>query len=84
MTLAMLNTLTGFYDRMHVEQPSVTARTIFVDTFGVKSTDFDLAPEVRDELYNSGRKAATEFLDGNDRQPGWDFERYKEEHRTVR
>lgn len=82
MTMAMLNTLTGFYDRMHVEDASVTARTIFVDTLGVKATDFDLQPATRDALFASGQQAARKFLDGADGQPGWDFEEYKRKYRT--
>jgi NTE family protein len=82
MTMAMLNTLTGFYDRMHVEDPSVTARTIFVDTFGVKATDFDLDTGTQTKLFASGQKAARDFLDGADGQPGWDFEQYTMQYRS--
>ena len=50
MSLAMLNTLTGCYDQMHLNDPSVVARTIFVDTAGIAATDFDLTPGQPDLL----------------------------------
>ena len=34
---AMIGTMTGFYDRMHIDDPSVQARTIFVDTMKVRA-----------------------------------------------
>lgn len=82
LTKAMLTTMTGFYDRMHIDNPEVAARTIFVDTFGVKATDFNLTPETAERLFESGRRAATTFLDGDDRHPKWDFEDYKQRWRS--
>ena len=75
MVRAMVATMTGFYDQMHLDDPAVRARTVFVDTFGVKATDFDLDAETREALYRSGRDAMERFL------ATWDFERYKAEHR---
>ncbi len=83
MSLAMLNTLTGFYDRMHVEDPSVVARTIFIDTADIEATDFDLTDEQRDLLFTNGQKAARKFLDGGDGQPPWNWEQYKNTYRTT-
>jgi NTE family protein len=82
LSKAMLTTMTGFYDRMHIDEADVVARTIFVDTFGVKATDFDLSPGTAEKLYEQGRRAATTFLDGDDEHPGWDFEEYKRTFRT--
>jgi len=82
MSMALLNTMTGFYDRMHISDPSVVDRTIFVDTGHVKSTDFNLSTAVRDELFASGRSAATTFLDGGPGQPAWDWELYKKTYRA--
>ena len=76
MSLAMLNTLTGFYDRMHVEDPSVVARTIFIDTADIAATDFELTQDQRVLLFAYGRKAATELLDGAPGQPPWNWDRY--------
>jgi len=75
LSRAMLNTMTGFYDRLHVAQEAVQARTIFVDTGTIRATDFDLSPEQAEWLYESGRSAATAFLSG------WDFEEYKRKYR---
>lgn len=70
MVAAMVSTMTGFYDRMHLDDPSVLARTVFVDTLGVKATEFDLPDATRDQLYANGRAAAEKFL------ATWDFEQY--------
>jgi NTE family protein len=77
LSKAMLSTMTGFYDRQHVSRADVIARTIFVDTLGVKAVDFNLSRETADALFESGRTAARTFLDGGDGQPKWDFEEYK-------
>ncbi|HVB43903.1 MAG TPA: patatin-like phospholipase family protein [Streptosporangiaceae bacterium] len=83
MSLAMLNTLTGFYDRMHIEDPSVVARTIFVDTGDIMATDFNLTVQQRDFLYASGRAAAVRFLDGGPGQPAWNWDNYKKTYRGA-
>jgi len=83
MSLAMLNTMTGFYDRMHIDDPAVTARTIFVDTGKVRATDFDLDRDAQNMLFRSGRDAALKFLDGAPGHPGWDWEAYKREYRNA-
>ena len=76
MVKAMIGTMTCFYDQMHLDEPAVLARTVFVDTFGVKATDFDLDGPTRDRLYANGRSAAESFLQS------WDFARYVREHRS--
>lgn len=70
LSKAMLSTMTGFYDRMHLGRPDVLSRTIFVDTLGVRATDFGLTDATADRLYESGRSAAERFLET------WDFEEY--------
>ena len=77
MTRAMVKTMTGFYDRMHVDDPDIQARTIFVDTGTIQATDFGLDDADRDMLYQNGRQAATEFF------ATWDWEAYKEKYRGV-
>jgi NTE family protein len=81
LSKAMVSTMAGFYDRMHIDRAEVVARTIFVDTFGVKATDFALPPETAVRLFKSGQRAATTFLDGDDEHPAWNFEEYKERFR---
>ena len=50
--------MTGFYDQMHIDDPSVLARTIFVDTMKVRATDFDIDATTQEQLYDNGRHAA--------------------------
>jgi NTE family protein len=76
LSKAMLTTMMSFHDRLHIGQPSVLARTIFIDTDGVRATDFDMSSATADALYESGRAAATAFLDGDDRHQAWDFDQY--------
>jgi len=83
MTEAMVATMTGFYDRMHIADPSVQARTIFVDTMKVRATDFDIDAATQQQLYDNGRRAATSFLDGGDGRPGWDWTRYLETYAAT-
>lgn len=45
---------------------------------GVRTVDFELRPERALALYESGRKAAEDFL------ASWDFEAYKAEFRKGR
>jgi NTE family protein len=73
---AMLATMTTFHDQLHLDEPSVLARTIFIDTSNVRSTDFDIDRSTQERLYESGRRAAGDFLDR------WDFGAYVERHRS--
>jgi len=75
LTKAMIGTMTSFRDAMHIDTPSVQARTIFVDTMGVKATDFDIDASTQAALFDNGVAAARKFLDG------WDFDRYVTTHR---
>jgi NTE family protein len=72
---AMVRTMTGFHDQLHLDAEDVLVRTIFVDTTGVKATDFDLDRPTQQRLFDNGRRAAEKFL------AGWDFEAYKERYR---
>jgi NTE family protein len=73
---AMIGTMTSFHDQMHIDDPSVLARTMFVDTGSVKATDFDIDEATQKALFASGRKAATKFL------AGWDFDAYVDTYRS--
>jgi NTE family protein len=83
MTRAMLDTMGGFHDRSHLDDPDVVARTIFVDTGKVRTTDFDLDEATQRWLFDRGRRAAERFLDGHDGQPAWDFEAYVDRFRRT-
>jgi NTE family protein len=73
---AMVGTMTNFHDQMHIDDPSVLARTMFVDTGRVKATDFDIDEPTQDLLFTHGRRGARKFL------TGWDFDRYVEDFRS--
>lgn len=80
MTRAMAGTLMSFYDRLHLDADEVVARTIFVDTQGVRATDFGLDKATQQRLYDNGRTAAEKFLDGGDGREPWDFQTYLQRH----
>ncbi|WP_193105833.1 patatin-like phospholipase family protein [Brachybacterium sp. FME24] len=79
---AVLDTVTGFHDRLHIDASHSLARTIFIDTAAVRPTKFDLSEADHDLLYESGRQAATDFLDGTETREPWDFERYVARYRS--
>lgn len=64
---AILATLINAHDQMHIDDPCTAARTIFVETFKVKATDFDIDAATQNLLYESGKKSAKQFL------KEWDF-----------
>lgn len=84
MSQAMLNTMTGFYDRAGIDDAAAAARTIVIDTGTVRATDFGLDRDTQDLLFRKGRQAAVDFLDGAPGKPGWDWEAYKHAYRGSR
>lgn len=60
---ALLATLINAHDQMHIDDPATSARTIFIDTFKIKATDFDIDAASQTKLYASGQKAAREFME---------------------
>ena len=60
--MAMLGTMQSWNDQIHLDDPAVTDRTIFVDTLGVKATDFAIDRQTQEKLYRNGRLAAQRFL----------------------
>ena len=59
---SLVDTMMEAHDRMYLEEHDF-ARTIPVDTLGVRTTEFDLSSERAALLYESGRQAALRFLD---------------------
>lgn len=55
-------TATGGHDRFALEDEDY-ARTIPISTLGVSTTDFEISPDRVQALVDSGRNAATQFLD---------------------
>ena len=82
MTKAMIETMVGFYDHLHIDKPEVQARTIFVDTMAVRATDFDLDQATQRRLYDNGRSAALKFLDGGDGQAPWNWDEFVTKYRS--
>lgn len=56
-----LETMTGEWDEYSIDE-TTAARTIFVDTFGIKAIDFGLTPTQKGQLLASGIRAATQFV----------------------
>jgi NTE family protein len=62
LALAILHTMQSWHDELRLADPLVQRRTIFVDTFGVKATDFHIDRATQQRLYENGRDAAERFL----------------------
>ncbi|HEX8762297.1 MAG TPA: patatin-like phospholipase family protein [Candidatus Saccharimonadales bacterium] len=69
--LAILSTTISAHDKMHLDDPCAQARTMFVDTFDIKATHFDITTGEQRALFTSGQKTAKDFLEG------WDFKKYQ-------
>jgi NTE family protein len=63
LAIACLHTLMSGWDRYHLDDEGVTARTMFVDTDKIGSTDFAITPDQQQLLFANGRQAATSFLE---------------------
>jgi NTE family protein len=60
--VSIAHTAMGEWNRYPLADGGVGARTVFVDTMGIASTDFGLTREQRGKLFASGQAAATAFL----------------------
>lgn len=58
---ALLSALMGVQENSHLHSDD-WARTVYIDTLGVSTTDFDLKKTTKDKLVESGRKSAKEYL----------------------
>ena len=67
---AIADTMMEAHDRCYVEQANY-ARTIPIPMLGVRTTEFNISPQKAQELFDSGRTAAEQFLSS------WNFEDYK-------
>lgn len=72
---SLLITMLEAHDRLHVKQAEAV-RTIFIPTRGIRSTQFRMSPQMRENIYRSGRAAAERFV----RQ--WDYAQYLKTFRT--
>lgn len=71
---SLIHTMLEAHDRFYLEQ-DVYVRTIAIPTLGIQTTEFDLSPERAEEVYESGRTAAEQFL------ATWNFAGYIDEYR---
>jgi NTE family protein len=72
---AMAQTMMAAHDRLYIEKANY-ARTIAIPTLGIGTTEFEISPDRVKLIYDSGHRAATEFLDR------WNFATYIEEFRS--
>jgi NTE family protein len=66
---SLVETMTQFHDRLYLDTDTF-ARTINVPTLGLSGTAFDLTQQQKQALYDSGVRAAEEFL------RRWNFREY--------
>jgi NTE family protein len=69
-------TMSSARDTVYVDQESVRARTIFIDTTGTSATDFNLDTAVRDRLFAHGQEAAGKFLSS------WHWDTWKQTYQA--
>lgn len=74
-TRSLLMTMLDAHDRLFVDKAHAV-RTIFINTLGVRATQFQLSPEMRKELFLSGEESARRFLNH------WNFQNYVEVFRS--
>jgi NTE family protein len=67
---AVVTTAVVGRDQGYLAQPWVRDRSIEVDGLGINPFDFTIGQDVAGRLYDSGRRAASAFLDRRDKQPG--------------
>jgi len=68
---ALLATMLNAHDQMHLDDPCVIRRTMFVDTAQINGLDFNITPAKQELLFQNGRHGAEKLL------AGWDFDAYK-------
>lgn len=61
-TKALLSTLIDFQNNVHLHSDD-WQRTIYIDTLGVGSTDFEIKDEMKNNLVESGKKHTQEYID---------------------
>lgn len=64
-TWALINTVLESQQNAHLHSDD-WARTIYIDTLGVKTTDFDLCDNQKKELIKSGKAGATKYFEWYD------------------
>lgn len=60
-TMQLVRTVLAVQDSQHLHEDD-WHRTVYVDTLGVETTDFDLSEHLKNELVSSGEKSARKYL----------------------
>jgi NTE family protein len=69
MFQAMFDTMLSAHDERYIEKHN-QIRTIKIPSLGVSSTQFNLSPQLSNELYESGLSAGEKFFQSWDRKQG--------------
>ncbi len=75
MLKALMSTMLSAHDKLYMNDETF-ARTIAIPTHGIASTQFDLSQVQAQQLYESGKTAASTFF------KTWNFEAYKATYRS--
>ena len=75
MLKALFSTMMSAHDRLYMNDETF-AHTIAIPVNGVTATQFDLTQAQEQQLYESGKAAATDFF------KTWDFEAYKATYKS--
>src|SRR5699024_1767700 len=62
LAIAIIETSMDGWDARNIDTPRVQESTIFVDTGQLSALDFDISADTRDQLRDSGRSAAHDWL----------------------
>jgi NTE family protein len=71
---ALLSTMINSHDQLHVEDPYYSSRTIFVDTTGFSSTNFQLTNANKLTMFDNGMTAGNSFLST------WNYEAWRKQY----
>ncbi len=74
---AILETMMDAHDRMHLDDPEVLARTMFVDTLNIKATNFSITRAEQHQLFENGQTAAEKFF------KTWDFNSFQKTYPSI-
>lgn len=60
-TMQLIKTVLAVQDSQHLHEDD-WHRTVYIDTLGVGTTDFDLSDSLKKDLVASGKKSAEQYL----------------------
>jgi NTE family protein len=71
---ALVSTMHSAHDHMHLDDPSVVDRTIFIDSGKIQNLDVFVTDEQKKLIFDNGRDSAIRFL------ARWNYETYKKKY----